>query len=492
VKLELCGMSKRYGATVACDAIDLEIRGGEVLALLGENGAGKSTLMKMLYGVEQADAGEIRRDGERVQVDSPRAARELGVGMVFQQFSLIPAFSVAENLSLGAPGLPLLRPFRSAAHRRALAELRGLLPELDPETPARELGVGEKQLVELAKALARGARVLILDEPTSVLSRPDAARLWRKLRELAAAGQAVVLITHKLDDVAACADRVVVLRAGRVVHESTGAVDREGLVRAMLGGAVPRVTSRKRVIGARRLEVNALAAERAGTALRRVSFEVAAGEVLGIAGVTGNGQELLGRVLAGVTVPLEGQVELDGASLFRDGAPAAIARSIAYVPDQPLVNGSAGALSVLVNLWALKARSLPFWLDFAQGRREAAELIERFDVRPRELGRPAGTLSGGNLQKLVIARELAPGPKLLVACFPTMGLDVAAAAAVTSELLAAAERGAAVVWISEDLDALMAHADRVAVLHRGELRGPVAVTSAVREQLGAWMSGAAA
>ena len=334
--------------------------------------------------------------------------------------------------------------------------------------------------------------MLILDEPTSVLSRPDAERLWQKIRELAAAGQAVVLITHKLDDVAACADRVVVLRAGRVVHESTGEVDRDALVRAMLGGAVPRVSARPRVAGARRLAVNALAAERAGTALRQISFEVAAGEVLGIAGVTGNGQDLLGRVLAGVAVPLAGRVELDGASLFRGGAPAAIARSVAYVPDQPLVNGSAGALSVLVNLWALKARSLPFWLDFAQARREAAELIERFDVRPRELERPAGTLSGGNLQKLVIARELAAGPKLLVACFPTMGLDVAAAAAVTSELLKAAEGGAAVVWISEDLDALLEHADRVAVLYRGNLRGPVAVTSAIREQLGAWMSGAAA
>jgi general nucleoside transport system ATP-binding protein len=485
VTLELRGITKRYGPTLACDGVDLELHPGEVLALLGENGAGKSTLMKVLAGVERADAGEIFDGGRRVHVDSPRAARRLGVGMVFQQFSSIPALSAAENLSLGDERLPPLLPLKSRAHAASLQKLREFLPELDPETRVADLAVGQKQLLELCKTLCRGARILVLDEPTSVLAEPDRERLWLRIRELARSGCSIVLITHKLDDVAACADRVVVMRAGKVVHQTRAVADRAALVGAMLGGDAPAITPHTRSAGSTRLSVRGASAELSGTHLYDVNLEVCAGEIVGVAGVTGNGQELLGRVLAGLA-PAAGELTLDGSPL------ADKLGEIGYVPEQPLVNGCAGALSVLVNLAALDLKKQQFWLDGTEQRERGAELLERFDVRPRRLDRPAATLSGGNLQKLVIARELSREPALVVACFPTMGLDVAAMAAVIRELLAAAERGAAVVWISEDLDALLAHADRIAVLSHGRLRGPVPTRELERERLGAWMTGAAA
>jgi general nucleoside transport system ATP-binding protein len=488
VTLELRGISKRYGQTQACDGIDLTVAPGEVLALLGENGAGKSTLMKILYGIERADGGEIFHDGRRVEIGAPSRALALGIGMVFQQFSLIQAFTVAENLSLGARDSPFFWPLRSKSHADALERLSQLLPGLDPRARVSELGAGEKQLIELCKVLSRGARILILDEPTSVLSGPDAQRLWVRIRELARAGHSVILITHKLDDVAACADRVVVLRAGRVVHQTRDVTERAALVRAMLGRDAPPVRQRSARSVVPRLSVSELSAEQAGVKLSQIAFQVGAGEILGIAGVTGNGQELLSRVLAGVTPPLSGQIELDGARIEGNAHGA----SVGYIAEQPLVNGCASALSVQVNLGALDVESLPFWLDPEATRRDAAVLLDRFDVRPRELARPVGTLSGGNVQKLVVARELSREPKLIVACYPCMGLDVAAATAVLSELTGAAERGAAVVWISEDLEALLTHADRVGVLFKGALRGPVAADGASREQLGAWMTGAAA
>jgi general nucleoside transport system ATP-binding protein len=488
VKLELRGISKRYGSTQACDNIDLAIEAGEVLALLGENGAGKSTLMKVLYGVERADSGDILRDGQRVSISSPGRALALGIGMVFQQFSLIPAFTVAESLSLGASDLPFFAPLRSQSHARAIARLNELLPGLDPRTRVGELGVGEKQLVELCKVLSRGARVLILDEPTSVLSQVDAELLWLRIRQLARAGHSVILITHKLDDVAACADRVVVLRAGRVVHETRDVTNRPALVRAMLGGETPEVRPRGARGTAARFTVSGLSAERADVKLDDIHLQVHAGEILGVAGVTGNGQELLSRALVGMAPRLSGRIELDGEPIRGNGDGPAVG----YVPEQPLVNGCASALSVLVNLCALDVRRLPFWLAMGDARRDAEALMERFDVRPRDLQRPVGTLSGGNVQKLVVARELSREPNLIVACYPTMGLDVAAAAAVLSALIQAAERGAAVVWISEDLESLLAHADRIGVLFKGALRGPVVAESANREQLGAWMTGAAA
>jgi simple sugar transport system ATP-binding protein len=459
-----------------------------VCALLGENGAGKSTLMKLLYGVLRPDAGRISIDGEPVRIDSPRAARAYGIGMLFQQFSLIDALSVSDNLVLGARGVPLWLGPRSRVRAAAEQKLRELAPEIDPRRLVRDLGPGEKQLVELSKVLSAGARLVILDEPTSLLARPEAERLWQRLRELAHAGHGVVLITHKLEDVAACAERAVVLRAGRVVLETHDVRDTSALVAATIGGALPEAPARHcPTDAAERLRVSAVSAAWGDQRLERVSFSLARGAILGIAGVTGNGQELLGRVLAGVLPPRAGQVALDGQPL----AGASDVR-VAYVPEQPMVNALAGSLSLLENLEALRVRRLPWWLTLTGLRASGERLLERFDVQPRDLDRAAGTLSGGNAQKLALARELSGTPELIVVCFPTMGLDASASRRLLEQLVAHAERGAAVVWIGEDLDALLAHADQVAVLHRGQLRGPIAARGADKQQLGSWMTGAVA
>jgi simple sugar transport system ATP-binding protein len=488
MKVELAGMCKRFGSVVANDRVDLSLRGGEVCALLGENGAGKSTLMKLLYGVLRPDSGQITIDGAPVRIDSPRAARAHGIGMLFQQFSLIDALSVSDNLLLGAQGVPLWLSPRSRVRAAAEQKLCELAPEVDPRRLVRDLGPGEKQLVELSKVLSAGARLVILDEPTSLLARPEAERLWQRLRELAQAGHGVVLITHKLEDVAACGDRAVVMRSGRVALETRAVQDTPALVSATIGGALPGAPERASVVaGTTRLSVLHVSAAWGDQRLERVSFTLGRGAILGVAGVTGNGQELLGRVLAGVLSPREGEVALDGQPL----AGASDAR-VAYVPEQPMVNALAGSLSLLENLEALRVRQLPWWLTLSGRRARAEHLLERFDVQPRELERAAGTLSGGNAQKLALARELSGSPELIVVCFPTMGLDASASRRLLGELLAHAERGAAVVWIGEDLDQLLAHADQIAVLHRGQLRGPIPARGADRQRLGLWMTGAAA
>ena len=496
MNVELRGISKRFGSVVAADGVDLTVRAGEVLALLGENGAGKSTLMKILYGFVPADAGTVLVDGQPLPLDSPRVARAAGIGMVFQQWSLVPALTVAENLMLAWPRAPRWLPTRARPWREVLRRLQDLAPDIDPWRRAAELSVGQRQLVELAKVLNLGARVVILDEPTSVLARPEAERLWTEVRALAREGAAVVLITHKLEDVEACADRVAVMRAGRLVGETQAVDDRERLVRWLMGSAP--LTPPKRLstaTGRPLLLVQDLQAGSpdGGPRIECPHLQVARGEILGIAGVTGNGQELLGRVLAGVKAPRRGEILLDGRPVHRliaggRWAGVEIPR-IAYIPEQPRVNGCAAGLSLAANLAALDARQLPFFLRDDQ-RAAARTLLERFDVRPNDPDLPAGALSGGNLQKLVVARELSRDPQLVIACYPTMGLDLAAARAVGDDLQAAAGRGAAVVWISEDLEVLLGRADRVAVLQQGRLRGPIPVAEASRQSLGAWMAGA--
>lgn len=488
-------ISKRYGPVLANDGASLDVAPGRTLALLGENGAGKSTLMRILYGMTRPDAGSIVIDGTEVRLDAPRVARAAGIGMVFQRFSAIPALTVRENLALAAPGTPWWIGRGARRVSTALDTLRDLAPDLDPDTPVAALAAGQIQLVELAKVLRPETRLLILDEPTSVLSDAEAQRLWQLTRDIARRGVGVVFITHKIADVEACADDVAVMRRGKVVETlRAGERSARALLDLVVGETVvPSVASpAPEPDSLPRVRVRAVRASDGAETVDGVELELARGEVLGIAGVAGNGQELLAAACAGVAPLLAGEVVVDGMTAFAPRLERPRTAAIAYIPSQPIRNAVAPDLSLAVNLWLRRFATLPRWLDRGAMTAWARERLEAFDVRPPHPALPARSLSGGNLQKLVAARELDGAPALVVACYPTMGLDVAATAAIYGVLFDLARRGSAVLWISEDLDDLMRYAHRVAVMFRGRVAGQCEARPEHRSRIGAWMTGAEA
>ncbi len=481
------GITKRYGSILACSKVDFTLEEGEVHALLGENGAGKTTLMSILYGLVKPDEGEIWVWDRRAKLRSPRDAMKLGIGMVHQFFTLVDSLTVAENLALAAGGG--LLSYKRDAERL----LRELGSSLDPDAYVWQLSAGEKQQLEILKALARGARILILDEPTSVLTEPEVKWLFDFIRELKSRGASVVFVTHKLDEALAVSDRITVLRKGRVAGSARSSeVSRRELAEMMFGREPPRARRRERKPGEAMLEVRELAVrgDRGELAVKGVSLEVKAGEVLGIAGVSGNGQRELAEALAGLRRPESGEVILAGRDVTRAGVGERRRLGLAYIPEERL-KAVAPDLTVAENLVLTYYRSFcrSLTLDYDAIREHARRAVSDYGIVASSIEAPVKTLSGGNLQKLVVARELSTGPKLLVAAYPTSGLDVAAAAQVRERIYSAAAGGAGVLLISEDVDELLEVSDRIAVMVRGRLTGVLDASEASKERVSMLMVG---
>ena len=489
-RLDLQGIGKRYPGVVANDGVDLRVAPGAIHAVLGENGAGKSTLMKIIYGAEQADAGRMLFDGVEVSVPNPHAARELGIAMVFQHFSLFESVSVAENVWLGQPrGTSLAQV--TARIERVAAEY-GL--DVDPRRPLHALSVGERQRVEIIRALLTEPRLLILDEPTSVLAPQAVGRLFDTLRQLAAGGCSILYISHKLDEVRALCHSCTVLRAGRVVAEVDPAQhDNASLSRLMIGADLAPPEHRQARPGEVVLELDGVhqpSRDPHGVALRGVDLAVRAGEIVGIAGVSGNGQQELLALLSGEDprAPRAGRMRLLGQT--PRGVAARRAAGLRVVPEERLGRGAVPEMDLAANaLLTHAAQVRGGWLDWRALRARADAIIERFGVRAAGASASARSLSGGNLQKFIVGREIVGAPRVLLLAQPTWGVDVGAAAQIHAELLALRDAGCAIVVISEELDELFEICDRIAVLARGRLSPLLPIAEADSARIGAWMSG---
>ncbi|MDQ3662258.1 MAG: ABC transporter ATP-binding protein [Actinomycetota bacterium] len=491
--IELRGIVKRFPGVVANSDIDLELRRGEVHALLGENGAGKSTLMSVLAGIYQPDAGRILIDGHPVVLRSPRDAIEAGIAMVHQHFRLVKTFTVAENVLLGARTSWRLSPRRLEAEVADLARQAGL--KASPSARVWQLSVGEQQRVEILKALYRQARVLILDEPTAVLTPQEAEALFVTLRAMAAEGKTVVFVSHKLAEVTSVADRITVLRDGRHVKTlKADTTDEHRLAQLMVGRDVAFESERAPSnAGAVLLRVEDLHApsDLGLPAVRGASLSLHAAEILGLAGVAGNGQRELAEALVGTRPPTSGRIELCGADLTRASARSRIEAGLAYVPEDRLGTGLVGSMDAAANIML---KSLPQHrrgplLDYRSAKRRTKELVERFGIKMSSLDAPVRLMSGGNLQKLLLARELSSSPRVVIAAHPSAGLDVGATKAVHELLLEQRAAGVGILLISEDLDELLMLSDRIAVMYEGEIAGEVPPDKSNLERIGLLMGG---
>ncbi|MCL6452644.1 MAG: ABC transporter ATP-binding protein [Alicyclobacillus sp.] len=494
--LEVRDVTKAFPGVLANDRVNLSLQAGEVHAILGENGAGKSTLMKLIYGLYQPDAGEIRLEGKTMHFQSPRDAIRAGIGMVHQHFMLIPALTVADNVVLGEePGR--IRYDRKEAVRRVRALSEQYRLAVDPTAKIGSLSVGLQQRVEILKAFYRKAKVLILDEPTALLTPQETEELFEVVRHLKSQGIPVLFISHKLDEVRAIADRVTVMRAGRTVETVpvAGATAQE-LANLMVGrDVVLRIDKQPASPGRAVLDVRDLAVvgDDKQERVRGVSFSVHAGEIFGLAGIDGNGQFELVDAVAGLLRVARGSIHLDGEDISHLTPAQRIAQGMSYVPQDRQLDGLVLEFDLVENTILRDFRRRPFsragWLQRLPALRHTERLMERFDVRPRNPERRAGELSGGNQQKVILAREVSRNPKLLIVAQPTRGLDVGAIEGIHRELIRLRDAGTAVLLVSLELDEILSLSDRIGVIHHGRLVDIVSAQTATREQIGLLMTG---
>ena len=492
LRLELIGISKQYPAVRANDNVNLKVQPGEIHAVLGENGAGKSTMMKMIYGAVRPDEGEMRWNGEKVEIRNPQQARALGISMVFQHFSLFDTLTAAENVWLG-----LDKAMSLAAVTERIAKVSkdyGL--DVEPLRPVHSLSVGERQRVEIVRALLTSPKLLILDEPTSVLTPQAVQKLFVTLRQLARDGCSILYISHKLDEIRELCSNCTVLRGGKV----TGMVDprsesNAGLSKLMIGAEPPQLQHQQGRAGDVVLAVKGLSmakSDQFGTTLADIGFEVRAGEIVGVAGVSGNGQQELMAALSGEDARAPaGSVMLFGKDIARHSPRRRRRAGLHFVPEERLGRGAVPVMSLAHNtlLTRREGVSAAGWIRVSQVELLAARLIERFNVRCGGTGAAAKSLSGGNLQKFIVGREIDAKPKLLIVSQPTWGVDVGAAALIRGELLKLRDAGCALLVVSEELDELFEIADRLIVIAQGRMSPSIATADASVERIGEWMSG---
>ena len=498
MRVELRGITKRFPGLVANDAVSVTFEPGEVHALLGENGAGKSTLMNVLFGLYRPDAGEILVDGEPVRFRGPSDAIAAGIGMVHQHFKLVPVFSVADNVMLGAEATRALGVLdRGAANERVTRFSREYGLAVDPKAVIEDLPVGIQQRVEIIKALDRNARLLILDEATAVLTPQEIDDLLGIIARLKADGRTIVFISHKLSEVLKVADRITVLRRGKVVGTTTPAETSAPALASMMVGRdismtvtkTPAVTGTDVVLDVRNVTV----LERDVPVVDDVSFEVRAGEIVAVAGVSGNGQSELVHALTGARVPAAGRIHLEGADVTRAKPAELFRRGLAFVPEDRQRDGLVGSFPVRDNLVLNRWHERPFArrlrVDHGALRENAKALVEQFDIRTMSVDTPVETLSGGNQQKVIVAREFSKGGRMLVLSQPTRGLDVGSIEYIHKRIVEQRDAGAAVLLVSFELDEVLALADRVVVMCGGRVTGVVEGERLTRDNVGLLMGG---
>lgn len=496
--LEIRNVTKRFPGVIANDNVSFDLRQGEIHALLGENGAGKSTLMNVVYGLYAPDEGEFLVDGKKVEINGPHDAINYGIGMVHQHFMLVPVFSVTENMILGSEvtkgtSLDLKRARKEILE---ISEAYGL--EVDPDAIVEDIPVGVQQRVEILKALYRKANILVLDEPTAVLTPQEAEDLFRVMRQLTERGVSIIFITHKLKEILNVADRVTVMRRGKVVGHTTPAeTDQQGLATMMVGRdvllEVEKAPAQPKDI-VLQVENLTIKDEREVSVVKDISFEVRAGEILGIAGVQGNGQTQLAEAITGLRHVDEGTVTLSGEAVPYEKPRYLVEHGLGHVPEDRHKHGLVLPYDLSDNMVLCTYYQEPFAGRMLVRNQQAVQqnatgLMERFDVRAPDASVAASTLSGGNQQKVIVAREFSRPLKVLVANQPTRGLDVGSIEYIHKEIVKMRDEGVGVVVVSAELDEILSLADRIAVMFRGEIVTIIDAKDATREKLGLWMAG---